>query len=146
MDPAAGDILNPATLHKYVYAGNDPVNLVDPTGHEAAVEVAFVYLRVTRIIFRKPRISWWLKFYEKHEGILDELPSFAYERFHNFTFAMDIGLCNNVSLQSAVDALAGGSGDPNAPYESAAEQPKPSQTTRQNNEKTNMGKQSRKRR
>jgi len=32
MDPAAGDILNPATLHKYVYAGNNPVNAIDPTG------------------------------------------------------------------------------------------------------------------
>jgi len=31
-DPAEGDILNPATLHKYVYAANNPVNASDPTG------------------------------------------------------------------------------------------------------------------
>jgi len=31
-DPAEGDILNPATLHKYVYAGNNPVNSADPSG------------------------------------------------------------------------------------------------------------------
>jgi RHS repeat-associated protein len=34
MDPAEGDILNPATLHKYVYAGNNPVNASDPTGRD----------------------------------------------------------------------------------------------------------------
>jgi RHS repeat-associated protein len=34
MDPAAGDILNPTSLHKYVYAGNNPVNASDPTGRE----------------------------------------------------------------------------------------------------------------
>jgi hypothetical protein len=34
MDPAAGDILNPATLHKYVYAADNPVNWIDPWGTE----------------------------------------------------------------------------------------------------------------
>ena len=72
-----------------------------------------------QLSFRQPKIPWWLKFYEKHEDIIDELPSFAYERLHNFLFARDIGLCDRVSLQNAADALAGGSGDPNAPYESA---------------------------
>lgn len=41
MDPAAGDILNPATLHKYVYAGNNPVNASDPTGRDAFIESLF---------------------------------------------------------------------------------------------------------
>ena len=34
VDPFAGRIFEPATLHKYVYAGNDPVDFVDPTGEE----------------------------------------------------------------------------------------------------------------
>jgi uncharacterized protein RhaS with RHS repeats len=34
MDPGQGDILNPATLHKYLYAGNNPVNASDPTGRD----------------------------------------------------------------------------------------------------------------
>jgi len=33
-DPSAGDITIPATLHKYLYAAGDPVNLSDPTGRD----------------------------------------------------------------------------------------------------------------
>jgi hypothetical protein len=32
-DPEDGYIDLPATLHKYLYVGGDPVNLKDPTGH-----------------------------------------------------------------------------------------------------------------
>ncbi|MGQ9610193.1 MAG: RHS repeat-associated core domain-containing protein [bacterium] len=32
MDPWQGDIFEPATLHKYVYAYNNPLNYIDPTG------------------------------------------------------------------------------------------------------------------
>jgi RHS repeat-associated protein len=31
-DPASGDAKDPATLHKYLYTGGDPVNHIDPTG------------------------------------------------------------------------------------------------------------------
>ncbi len=37
MDPVLGKIFNPGTLHKYVYARNNPVNRVDPTGRDAIV-------------------------------------------------------------------------------------------------------------
>ncbi|MGA2084000.1 MAG: DUF2341 domain-containing protein [Terracidiphilus sp.] len=33
-DPEDGKIKIPATLHKYLYAGGDPVNMIDPTGRE----------------------------------------------------------------------------------------------------------------
>jgi hypothetical protein len=39
MDPAEGNILNPATLHKYVYAASNPVNRIDPTGQADLLEV-----------------------------------------------------------------------------------------------------------
>jgi RHS repeat-associated protein len=35
-DPLDGGATNPKTLHKYVYANGDPVNLADPTGRAAA--------------------------------------------------------------------------------------------------------------
>jgi RHS repeat-associated protein len=50
MDPAAGHILNPATLHKYVYTGNDPVNASDPTGRGVFLEYSvriFIFTQIT---------------------------------------------------------------------------------------------------
>ena len=37
-DPENGKAVDPASLHKYLYAGGDPVNAIDPTGLETAVE------------------------------------------------------------------------------------------------------------
>jgi RHS repeat-associated protein len=34
MDPVAGKIADPKTLHKYVLTGNNPVNWIDPRGTE----------------------------------------------------------------------------------------------------------------
>jgi hypothetical protein len=42
MDSYQGDILHPATLHKYMYAEADPVNRVDPSGHGAIFEYSFM--------------------------------------------------------------------------------------------------------
>lgn len=39
-DMEEGDPPDPASLHKYLYAGGDPVNKMDPTGHEASEETA----------------------------------------------------------------------------------------------------------
>ena len=33
MDPYEGDAESPVSLHKYLYAGNDPINQIDPSGH-----------------------------------------------------------------------------------------------------------------
>ncbi len=44
-DPEAGNSFNPATLHKYLYAGGDPVNRLDPTGRlfeNALIEKSFL--------------------------------------------------------------------------------------------------------
>ncbi len=34
MDPAAPDVSDARTLHRYLYAGNDPVSLIDPSGRQ----------------------------------------------------------------------------------------------------------------
>ena len=39
-DPEDGYIGVPATLHKYLYAGSNPVNMIDPRGRAAAEEEA----------------------------------------------------------------------------------------------------------
>ena len=40
MDSDEGNAVDPATLNKYLYAKNNPVNTVDPTGHGAFAEFA----------------------------------------------------------------------------------------------------------
>ena len=37
-DPEDGKAKDPASLHKYLYAGGDPVNAIDPMGREALIE------------------------------------------------------------------------------------------------------------
>jgi RHS repeat-associated protein len=48
-DPAAGKITDPASLHKYVYAANNPVNATDPTGEDLVekVEIENATIRFT---------------------------------------------------------------------------------------------------
>jgi len=41
-DPVEGQVCSPLTLNPYVYAGDDPVDRVDPTGAQAIVEYALL--------------------------------------------------------------------------------------------------------
>jgi len=43
-DSVSGDIFAPPSLHKYVYTGNNPVNQIDPTGHDAIEEYAEIFV------------------------------------------------------------------------------------------------------
>jgi hypothetical protein len=45
-DPLDGDITNPGTLHKYLYAQGDPVNGMDPTGRVDEAEVGQIDLGI----------------------------------------------------------------------------------------------------
>jgi RHS repeat-associated protein len=40
-DPEDGKAVDPKTLHKYLYAGSDPVNGIDPTGRVDTIETIF---------------------------------------------------------------------------------------------------------
>jgi RHS repeat-associated protein len=46
-DPEDGNIAIPATLHKYLYTGGDPVNWIDPRGREEFVENGSITKLVT---------------------------------------------------------------------------------------------------
>ncbi|MGD0832665.1 MAG: RHS repeat-associated core domain-containing protein [Terracidiphilus sp.] len=43
-DPEGGKTSNPRTLHKYLYADGNPINLLDPTGHDSLIEA--IQLRI----------------------------------------------------------------------------------------------------
>jgi RHS repeat-associated protein len=47
IDPVAGNLLDPGTLHKYVYARNNPANRIDPTGLADLAEVDLVNAEVS---------------------------------------------------------------------------------------------------
>ncbi|MGB7264096.1 MAG: RHS repeat-associated core domain-containing protein, partial [Terracidiphilus sp.] len=47
-DPLDGLRRIPATLHKYLYAGGDPVNRIDPNGREELVDYAILALRTVK--------------------------------------------------------------------------------------------------
>jgi RHS repeat-associated protein len=46
MDPAAGSISDPGTLHKYAYARNNPVNRIDPSGRDDVAEYS-LFAKIT---------------------------------------------------------------------------------------------------
>jgi RHS repeat-associated protein len=53
-DPAEGQTVDPRTLHKYLYAGGDPVNALDPTGRDDDLET---YTRIlSRVMKAYPAI------------------------------------------------------------------------------------------
>jgi RHS repeat-associated protein len=47
MDSFEGDDESPASLHKYLYAGNNPINQLDPSGHEFDIGSAMTYAAVS---------------------------------------------------------------------------------------------------
>ena len=74
MDCCEGDVEDPATLHKYVYAENSPVNLVDPSGKGALAEWSLnVGNRVFSIAVHPATHPWTIlgvKFYCVHLQLL----------------------------------------------------------------------------
>jgi hypothetical protein len=70
MDPEDGIITDPATLHKYDYAGGDPVNAMDPTGRDAILG----YGLITSIMLGPPTT---IKEYDIYTGKTKELSGAA---------------------------------------------------------------------
>src|SRR5262249_41993191 len=50
MDPFEGQLVNPITLHRYLFGGGDGINKVDPSGQEFSVTVFGVTITATRLV------------------------------------------------------------------------------------------------
>jgi RHS repeat-associated protein len=107
MDPAAGKIADPATLHKYVYTRNNPVNRIDPSGRDDIIEVAFLYSRPGFSVLG--RVS--LKFDPtKLEDALIDLglkSSDVYTLTLSATAARGVGICDAATFLVASEVLGG---------------------------------------
>ncbi|MGA3262310.1 MAG: RHS repeat-associated core domain-containing protein, partial [Bryobacteraceae bacterium] len=51
-DPGAGHVVVPATLHKYLYAGGNPVTAEDPTGRSVTDEYSFLNSTIDKPLFQ----------------------------------------------------------------------------------------------
>jgi RHS repeat-associated protein len=49
-DPEDGNQINPATLHKYLYADGDPLNGIDPTGRADLIELGAKLVKVMALV------------------------------------------------------------------------------------------------
>ncbi len=107
MDPYVGHLIQPATLDKYVYAQNDPVDGVDPTGRDAIIEVAFMYARPGFGVLAQGRIQF------DPEALLEKGWDYAgaatdvYGLGGNAHFASHIGLCDSLALINVAGVLGG---------------------------------------
>jgi RHS repeat-associated protein len=72
-DPEDGKPINPKTLHKYLYAGGDPVNAMDPTGREAVLETGFIDTRsaLETAVISKFGLAVALCFYGVEASVFD---------------------------------------------------------------------------
>jgi RHS repeat-associated protein len=63
MDTLQGDPQSPASLHKYLYAGANPVDRRDPSGNEFLMELSInIYVRVTTLMIAYPTVTSVLSF------------------------------------------------------------------------------------
>jgi hypothetical protein len=107
MDPYAGYLIQPATLHKCVYAQNDPVDGVDPTGRDAIIEVAFMYARPGFGVLAQGRIQFDPEaLLEKGWDIADAAQEVEGAR-ENAGFASKVALCDSLTLINIAGVLGG---------------------------------------
>jgi RHS repeat-associated protein len=104
MDPYEGDVLNPATLHKYVYAGNNPVNADDPSGQDAIVEVAFLYTRPGFSVLAQKRFRFDPEELLQNAQDVWDAGQSTYE---HASFASKIAVCDSLSFINAAAVLGG---------------------------------------
>jgi RHS repeat-associated protein len=78
-DPEDGKPINPKTLHKYLYAGGDPVNRWDPTGrdeeeYETPFPILLAQIRRSALIVKA---TWYAACVAVYTELWSEYPMFG---------------------------------------------------------------------
>jgi RHS repeat-associated protein len=61
-DPEDGKAIDPKTLHKYLYADGDPVNVIDPRGQSSTADYVLTAVIVAAVV-EAPMHYWWIPDY-----------------------------------------------------------------------------------
>ena len=77
-DPNAGVLINPKSLHKYLYADGDPVNGMDPRGREDLIEYSTMLVQkledvAGEEIYAKAEEVLWCKAFDIFEEQLADV-------------------------------------------------------------------------
>ena len=81
-DPEDGKLTDPKSLHKYLYADGDPVNVIDPRGQSSTADYVLTAVIVAAVV-EAPMHYWWIPDYgctkmgQSATGVLIASPLFS---------------------------------------------------------------------
>ena len=99
MDPAAGDPQSPISLHRYLYANDNPVNYVDPTGEFTLAEMMIV--QGIRMDLMKATVPHQVRFFLRATMIAECILKPAYTKFSKAIEMMGNDVNGGISLMVA---------------------------------------------
>lgn len=82
MDPFPGSTLEPASVHRYLYASADPANAVDPSGETTLATVAVTIGIVAVVAATAVAVNYWLANPGSHRGVLDAATEAKVRQLH----------------------------------------------------------------
>ncbi|RDH83493.1 MAG: hypothetical protein DIZ77_16230, partial [endosymbiont of Seepiophila jonesi] len=99
MDPVAGDPQSPISLHRYLYANDNPVNYVDPTGEFTLAEMMIV--QGIRMDLMKATVPHQVRFFLRATMIAECILKPAYTKFSKAIEMMGNDVNGGISLMVA---------------------------------------------
>ena len=96
MDPYAGSNSDPATLHKYVYAKNNPVNATDPSGRDIAEYISVLRFELLPAVVYAARLVCFT--YTATLLTAETLSYISTGKFFGIPYPLVSGPCAAISL------------------------------------------------
>jgi RHS repeat-associated protein len=85
-DPLVGNKFDPASLHRYTYVANNPINFVDPSGNEelgsilAGISIQQILVVATLSVVV---VALYVKFHDGSDNLMSQIPKAAIIAEHN---------------------------------------------------------------